>query len=83
MSTYVVGFFVGQYVSSENYWGTTIYTHGDYVKQTNYIGNEVPNLLQAMVDYTGVPILLQKLDLVDVQTVVYEGIQNYGLQFFP
>lgn len=83
MSAHVVGFFVGQYVSSENNWGTTIYTHGDYVKQTNYIGNKAPKLLQAMIDYTGIPIPLQKLDLVDIHTVVYEGIPNYGLNFFP
>jgi len=73
---------VGEFIPNKNGSEITIYTHKDVIDQTEYAWNEAPKFLNAMKDYTGIPIPLTKLDLVAVPDCIYGAMENWGMNTF-
>lgn len=78
VSTYLVGFFVGDYkgIQSRN---IGIYTHKNYLLQAEYLANESPKLLQEMESFTGIDYMLPKLDMLAIPNLSAGSMENWGL----
>lgn len=82
MSTYLLAFYVGEFVMAQNNSGISIYTHTDYMNQTKYSGDEAPKHLKAMWDYTGIPCSINKLDLLAIPDFGAGAMENWGINTF-
>lgn len=81
LSTYLVGFFVGEFVAIKIN-NIAVYTHLSYIKQAEYLAAEAPKLLQEMEKFTGVDYMLPKLDMLAIPDISAGGINNWGLNAY-
>lgn len=82
MSTYLLAFYIGEFVSEQKDSQITVYTHNEYVNQTKYSAEQAPKHLQAMLDYTGIPCSISKLDLLAVPDFAAGAMENWGINTF-
>lgn len=82
MSTYLVAFYVGEFVVGQNNSGVVVYTHADYANQTKYSGENAPRYLKAMKDYTDIPCSIDKLDLLAIPDFAAGAMENWGMNTF-
>ncbi|XP_050432744.1 uncharacterized protein LOC126840826 [Adelges cooleyi] len=84
ISTYLVAFFVGDFVSWDSSSKVNVYTRNDnyYLKQTKYALDVAPKLLKAMELFTGIKYELPKLDLVALPDLGFGAMENWGMNTF-
>lgn len=82
LSTYLVGFFVGEYNGVKTMNNIAVYTHMSYLRQTEYLVNESPKLLQEMENFTGVDYMLPKLDILAIPDFSAGAMENWGLNAY-
>lgn len=78
VSTYLVGFFVGDYISIKSR-NIGIYTHKNYLLLAEYLANESPKLLQEMESFTGIDYMMPKLDMLSIPNLSAGSMENWGL----
>lgn len=79
MSTYLVAIYVGEFVPSNNKSNVKVYTHADYVTQTQYVDTEAPKHLAVLEDYTGIKYILPKMDLLAIPDFQAGAMENWGM----
>ncbi|XP_050432825.1 uncharacterized protein LOC126840878 [Adelges cooleyi] len=82
MSTYLVAFFVGEFQKAVTTRSIAVYTHADYITQTDYIVGKAANLLNAMEDYIYVPYSLPKMDLLAIPDFKAGAMENWGMNTY-
>lgn len=82
MSTYLVAFYIGEFVSNEYEANITVYTRKMFANQTEYVGVCVSKHLQVMEEYTGIKYMLPKLDLLAVPDFNEGAMENWGMNTY-
>ncbi|XP_050434254.1 aminopeptidase N-like [Adelges cooleyi] len=82
MSTYLVGFVVGDFVvSSSNSSFFKVYSRAEYSDQMDYALNIAPKLLEALVNFTDVDFELPKIDIVAVPDI-NGAVDSWGMNVY-
>lgn len=84
MSTYLVAVFVGDFKSNNTNSSVNVYTHDDYLNQTNYIKVQAPRHLKALEEYTGISYksMLPKMDLLAIPDFRAGAMENWGINTY-
>lgn len=83
MSTYLVAFYVGEFVPNRgNDSRVNVYTRKDHANQTKYIMTEASKHLDALSKYTGIEYTLPKMDLLAVPDLSFEAMEYWGLNIY-
>lgn len=86
MSSYLVAIYVGEFVPSakiKNESSTiTVYTHRELSNQTEYVKNEAPKHLRVLEEYTNLPYMLPKMDLLAVPDLSFGAMENWGINTY-
>lgn len=82
MATYLVALYVGEFVASSNKSNMTVYTHKDSIDQTEYIAAIAPKHLQVLEEYTGIPYMLPKMDLLAIPDFSFGAMENWGMNTY-
>ncbi|CAH1738621.1 unnamed protein product [Aphis gossypii] len=86
MSTYLVAIYVGEFVPSNNPMYDSppimVYTHQELSDQTEYIRNEAPKHLRILEDYTRLPYMLPKMDLLAIPNLSFGAMENWGINTY-
>ncbi|VVC40908.1 Hypothetical protein CINCED_3A014501 [Cinara cedri] len=82
MATYLAAIFVGEFLPSKNGSDLTVYTHKDYIDQTQYITEIAPKHLHALEQYTGIPYMLPKMDLLAIPDFYFGAMENWGMNTY-
>lgn len=82
MSTYLAAIYVGEFVPNKNNSYITVYTHKDYVNQTEYVSNDAPRYLRVLEEYTGIKYMLPKMDLLSIPDFSAGAMENWGMNTY-
>ncbi|XP_050434289.1 aminopeptidase N-like [Adelges cooleyi] len=82
ISTYLVAFFVGEFVSLESSSKINVFTRPEYLQHTEYALDIAPKLLEAMELFTGIEYELPKLDLIALPDLGFGAMENLGINTF-
>lgn len=82
MSTYLAAIYVGEFVPNKNNSYITVYTHKDYVNQTEYVSNDAPRYLRVLEEYTGIKYMLPKMDLLSIPDFNAGAMENWGMNTY-
>lgn len=78
--TYLVAFMVSDFdkksLTNDN---IAMYTRKEYIENTMYMMGKAPNLLGSVENFTRIPYMLPKLDLVGVPLMDAYQMENWGL----
>lgn len=82
MASYLAAIYVGEFVPSQNNTDLTVYTHRDYIDQTQYAATIAPKHLKVLGEYTGIPYMLPKMDLLAVPDFYFGAMENWGMNTY-
>ncbi|XP_050443426.1 aminopeptidase N-like [Adelges cooleyi] len=83
MPTYLVAISVSEFVEkSSNDNKFHVYTHKEYINQTDYIREKAPKLLNLMEVFTGISYPIDKMDLLAVPDFAAGAMENWGLNTY-
>lgn len=82
MPTYLAAIFVGEFVPKKFGSNITVYTHKDYVNQTEYVGAVVSNNIRVLEEYTGIDYRLPKMDMLAIPDTRAKAMENWGMTTF-
>ncbi|XP_050432734.1 uncharacterized protein LOC126840818 [Adelges cooleyi] len=81
MPTHMVAFMVSDFEKSVNGM-ITMYARKEIISHTGYMVDKAPELLRFMEDYTRIPYMLPKLDMVSVPKTNIDNVENWGLNSY-
>lgn len=82
MSTYLVAFYIGEFVPNKNEANITVYTRKKFANQTEFVGAGASKHLRVMEEYTGIKYMLPKLDLLAVPDFNEGAMENWGMNTY-
>lgn len=59
-----------------------VYTRKEFIDDTTYITKKVPDLLKGVEQFTQIPYMLPKLDLVGIPLLDAYNMENWGLNSY-
>lgn len=82
MPTYLAAIYVGEFVSNQNNTDLTVYTHKEYIDQTQYVATIAPKHLEVLTKYTEIPYMLPKMDLLAIPDFSFGAMENWGINTY-
>lgn len=82
--TYLVAFMVSDFDKKilYNESNIAVYTRKEFIEDTTYMTEKIPNLLKGVEQFTQIPYMLPKLDLVCVPLLDAYNMENWGLNSY-